>query len=83
MNYPKPDILPNPAEGPVYITVPQYKRFRRHKIEPSGPDNPFANFSNGGSNVALWVSLGAVLVAGLGAYLAIKKHTAPAKKRRK
>ena len=77
MNYPKPDIMPGAAEGPVYFSVPQYRKYRKHRIEPTGGstlDFSIGNGTPGSGARSIAIGIGVILAVGAVAYLLHKNR---------
>lgn len=77
MNYPKPDKIenmPGAASAPVYISVPQYRKYRKHKIEAA--PSLFGGTTAGGLSpgVKAAIGVGVALVAGLVVYEMFKRR---------
>lgn len=80
MNYPKPapiDNLVNAATNaaPVYVSVPQYRKYRKHRIEPSGGstiDFTIGNGTPGSGARNIAIGIAAIAAAGLVAYMLYK-----------
>lgn len=77
MNYPKPapiDNLVNAATNaaPVYVSVPQYRKYRKHRIEPSGGstiDFAIGNGTPGSGARNIAIGIGILVAVGAVAYL--------------